>query len=394
MSDQTATQKWNTLFSPVQLGQKRAPNRFVVQAMEGNDGSSDGGISQRTHDRYMQLAHGKWGTVVVEAISVDPRSKARVNGLSIDSKNLDSYKRLVDEFKKINPEGIILFQLTHAGRKAGPSSYKVALYEKDRGDAHLLSEQEIEDIRQMMLDSCRLSKEAGADGIDFKLCHGYFGAEMLRPANIRDDKWGGSFENRSRFILDSLDELKSTLGKDGFILGSRISMFEGIRGGCGTTAADSYIEDLSEMKRLIALMADKGADYLNVSAGIPGVTSEITRPTNQSKYFYLHHFRYCKEAREVAKDMRLIGSAYSILREQAADYAEENLRHDLVDMVGFGRQSFADPLFPEKLRTGKKIDWCTACSACTKLMVGQVNDGCVVYNPYYREMLKQLQKKA
>ncbi|WP_422479395.1 hypothetical protein [Pleomorphochaeta sp. DL1XJH-081] len=400
MNMQKTPEKWSTLFSPLSIGQKRAPNRLVVQAMEGNDGGPAGEVSERTRNRYVQLARGKWGLVVVEAISVDERSKARVNGMVMNRKNLDSFKKLVDAFKTENPDGLLLFQLTHSGRKSGAFSRQVALYDRDRGNAELLSSAEVEEIRQMMVEASHLSHEAGADGIDFKLCHGYFGAEMLRPSNTRDDKWGTSFENRTRFIRESLRELKSSLGKDGFILGSRISMFEGIRGGCGTASPDSYIEDLTEMKRLIAMMATEGADYINVSAGIPGWTSEITRPTNPSKYFYLHHFRYCKEARDaiasadVLSAMKIIGSAYTILREEAPDYAEENLEHGLVDMIGFGRQSFADPLYPEKLRTGEAINYCTACSACTRLMVNQLHDGCVVYDPYYRGMLKQLQGRT
>jgi 2,4-dienoyl-CoA reductase-like NADH-dependent reductase (Old Yellow Enzyme family) len=394
MSDQTASHKWETLYSPLKIGNKSAANRFVVQAMEGNDGAEGGAVSDRTLDRYVKLAKGKWGAVVVEAISVDPRSRARVNGLVLNKKNLDSFKRLVDSYKKENPDGVLLFQLTHSGRKSGPFSRQVALYEEGRGNAHLLNEQEVEDIRQMMIEASHLSKEVGADGIDFKMCHGYFGAEMLRPANVREDKWGGSFENRTRFLLSSLRELKSSIGQDGFILGSRISMFEGVRGGCGTAKADSLIEDLTEMKQVISLMAAEGADYLNVSAGIPGVTSEVTRPTNPSKYFYLHHFRYCKEAREFAGDMKIIGSAYSILREESLDYAEENLNKGFVDMIGFGRQSFADPLFPAKVMHGEPVNYCTACSACTKLMVNQLHDGCVVYDPYYRDVLKQLRTKA
>jgi len=383
-------QNFEKLFSPIMVGKKRASNRFAAQAMEGNDADSGGAVSDRAIKRYSRLAQGKWGVVVVEAISITPESRARVNGLVLNDNNLDGFKRLVDSYKRINPEGILLFQVTHAGRKAGPTSRKVALYESGSAGADILSEQEIEDIRGQFIDCVHLSHAAGADGVDFKLCHGYLGSEMLRPANQRDDKWGGSFENRTRFILSSLRELKNSYKDTDFILGSRISMYEGIRGGCGTASPDSIVEDLSEMKRLIALMAKEGSDYLNVSAGIPGETSEITRPTNPTKLFYLHQFRYCKEARETAGGMTIIGSAYSVLKEEALVLGEENLRKGLVDLVGFGRQSFADPLFPAKVQHSESVNYCTACSGCTKLMVNQVNDGCVIFDPYYRDMLKSL----
>jgi 2,4-dienoyl-CoA reductase-like NADH-dependent reductase (Old Yellow Enzyme family) len=365
-----------------------APNRFVSQPMEGNDGENGGAVSQRTMDRYLQFAKGKWGIAIVEATSISPDSLARKNGLVISRANLDGFKRLVDGYKKINKDGILLFQITHAGRKAGPFSKKMGMYDAGEEDVHVLTEQEVEEIRERLVDCIGLAREAGADGVDFKLCHGYLGAEMLRPANRRNDQWGGSFENRTRFFFSSIRELKKIHGDSGFILGSRISMYEGIRGGCGTVDPDSVLEDLAEMKQLIAGMADLGLDYVNISAGIPGLTSEITRPTNQARWFYLHHFRYCREAREVSGKMSVIGSAYSILKEEAFTYGAENIQKGLMDFIGFGRQSFADPLFPEKVRIGEAINYCISCSGCTKLMIKQVNDGCVIYDPYYKAMLK------
>jgi 2,4-dienoyl-CoA reductase-like NADH-dependent reductase (Old Yellow Enzyme family) len=376
------------LFSPMKIGSRMAPNRFVSQPMEGNDGENGGAVSQRTLDRYLQFAKGKWGMTFVEAVSVGSDALARKNGLVISRRNLDSLKRLVDGYRAINKDGLLLFQISHAGRKAGPFSKRMGMYPAGEEDVHILTDQEVEQIREKLVDCIGLAREAGADGVDLKLCHGYLGAEMLRPANQRTDRWGGSFENRTRFYFSAIEELKRLHGDSGFILGSRISMYEGIRGGCGTVDPDSVLEDLSEMKQIIAGMAERGLDYLNVSAGIPGLTSDITRPTNQSRWFYLDHFRYCRDARAVAGEMSIIGSAYSVLKDESFSYGAENIRKGLVDFIGFGRQSFADPLLPEKMRTGKEINYCICCSGCTKLMIKQVNDGCVIYDPYYKAMLK------
>jgi 2,4-dienoyl-CoA reductase-like NADH-dependent reductase (Old Yellow Enzyme family) len=241
-------------------------------------------------------------------------------------------------------------------------------------------------IQKAFIESARLAEEAGADGIDFKLCHGYFGAEMLRPGNVRDDRWGGSFENRTRFIREAVGEILSARKRKDFILGSRISMFEAIRGGCGTVAADECIEDLSEMDKVVLFLREIGMDYINVSAGIPAMTPEITRPTKPSRRIYLHHFRYTQRVKKLAPDKTVIGSAYTILGEDAASYADENIRKGYTDCAGFGRQSFADPLYPAKLQKGEVVNYCTACSGCTKLMVGQVNDGCIIYNDYYKDV--------
>ena len=380
------------LFSSFELGPRTAPNRCVSQAMEGNDGEPGGGVSERAYKRYLRLAEGGWGIVVVEATSVTPESLARKNGLIMARKNLDGFKRLVDGFKRIHPEGILLFQITHSGRHSGLFSKRTCLYPEGAAGLHLLTTEEIEGIRKAFVDAALLAEEAGADGIDFKLCHGYFGAEMLRPGNRRTDRWGGSFENRTRFIRETTEEIRSKRKSRDFILGSRLSMYEAIRGGCGTAGSEEILEDLAEMKDIVRLLRDIGMSYVNVSAGIPAITAEVTRPTNPSKYLYLHHFRYTRLVKDLVPDLGVIGSAYTILKEDAAAQAEENIARGYTDFAGFGRQSFADPLYPKKLKAGEKIDYCTSCSGCTKLMVGQVNDGCIIYDDYYKEVFRNLGK--
>jgi 2,4-dienoyl-CoA reductase-like NADH-dependent reductase (Old Yellow Enzyme family) len=361
--------------------------------MEGNDGENGGKVSKRTLGRYRRLAEGRWGVTVVEAISVTPESLARKNGLILSRDNLEGFKRLVGEYKSIYPEGLLLFQITHSGRHSGPFSKRTCLYPKGAEDAHLLDTDEVAAIQSAFIDAALLAEEAGADGIDFKLCHGYFGAEMLRPANLRKDRWGGSFENRTRFIREAVSAIRSQQKSKDFILGSRLSLYEAIRGGCGTVGPDELIEDLSEMRRIVGLMREGGMDYVNVSAGIPSLTAEVTRPTNPSRYLYLHHFRYTRLAKEWEPDLPVIGSAYSILKEEALRQGEENIARGYTDFIGFGRQSFADPHLPKKVAAGEKVNYCTACSGCSKLMVAQVHDGCIVFDEYYRDLFRNLGKE-
>ncbi|MDA3957498.1 hypothetical protein [Oceanispirochaeta sp.] len=383
--------QYSYLFKSGSLGNKTMPNRFVSQAMEANDGGPGGSVSEMGIERYKKLASGHWGAVVVEALSADSGSLARVNQMILTRENLEGFKFLVSEFKRIAPETILLFQVTHSGRKAVKShSTATALYSPAEGEK-LQSTNEVENIRYAIMEAALLAEEAGADGVDFKMCHGYFGCEMLRPGNVRDDKWGGSFENRSRFLRESIPEIRSRLKNPDFILGSRISVYEGIEGGCGTSGPGEILEDLEEMEKIIKIMENLGMDYVNISAGIPGTTSDITRPTAPSKNLYLHQMRYTKWAKGLTK-MKVIGSAYSILKEEALSMADENIRKGYADCAGWGRQSFADPLFPEKIRQGEEVDYCTACSGCTKLMVAQKNDGCILYNDYYKNVWKNRNK--
>ncbi|HCG63535.1 MAG: hypothetical protein A2Y31_09250 [Spirochaetes bacterium GWC2_52_13] len=369
---------YDTLFSTQTIGKRVAQNRFVAQPMEGNDGIG-GAVSPRAIQRYVKLAKGKWGIIVIEALSIDAESLARKDQMVINREHLDGFKTLVSEMKKADPNSIILFQITHSGRKSGKAfSHPTAMYDPQEGE-HQLTTGELDEIQRKFVDAVLLAEEAGADGVDFKLCHGYLGCEMLRPANIRDDKWGGSFENRTRLLRESVAQIRARLTRDDFLLGSRISYYEGIRGGCGTASADDAVEDLTEMDEVIRLMASLKLDYLNVSAGIPGLTSEITRPTNTSRWFYLHQFRYARRAKAIAGDMKVFGSAYSVLQEESMAAAEENLVRGDADFIGWGRQTLADPLFPSRVIGGEEVDYCKLCSGCSKLMVKQEQVECIIF---------------
>jgi 2,4-dienoyl-CoA reductase-like NADH-dependent reductase (Old Yellow Enzyme family) len=379
------------LFEPLRLKGAVIQNRFAAQAMEGNDGGADGGPSERTVARYQNLARGRWGLVVVEAISVCETSRARVNGMFIKRDNLDGFKRLTETFKKEYPQGILLFQLTHSGEQSGGFSDRTTVTPNAEG--RYLSCGEIERIKESFVNAALLAEEAGADGIDFKMCHGYLGGEILRPRNTRPDKWGGSFENRVRLLREGVGEIRTRLKTKGFILGSRLSLYEGIRGGCGTGAPDELIENLSEMLGVIRIMGDLGMDYVNVSAGIPALTGPITRPTEPSKHLALHHLRYAGTVKQTLsrenRPLRVIGSAYSVYKDGAPLVMEESLAKGYADVCGFGRQTFADPLTPRKIAEHEEVDWCVLCSGCSKLMAAQRNDGCIVYNDYYKNLIKQ-----
>ncbi|MDR2245729.1 MAG: hypothetical protein LBE17_03485 [Treponema sp.] len=375
------------LFSPVTIKNKTAANRFTAQAMEGNDGA--GCPSERTLERYRNLARGRWGLVITEALSVSEASLARINGMILNRKNLDGFKRLVELFKQENPQGLLFFQLTHSGERSGAFSERVNL---SGGECRRLSSGEIENIKNSFIEAALLAEEAGADGIDFKMCHGYLGAETLRPSNIRKDKWGGSFENRTRLLREGVEAIRQRCRSEDFILGSRLSLYEGIRGGCGTGGPDEIIEDLGEMLDVVRLMDDLGMDYVNVSAGIPALTGAITRPTEPSKYLAYHHLRYAKTVKKLVsrenRALRVIGSAYSSYKAEAPAMMKEMLGKAYTDLCGFGRQIFADPLTPEKYRNGEAVNWCVLCSGCSRLMAAQLNDGCVVYNDYYKSVMK------
>jgi len=149
----------------------------------------------------------------------------------------------------------------------------VSVYPSADGAGHVLTEGEIERIGNDFARAAVIAHQVGADGIDFKQCHGYLGAEMLRPANMRQDRFGGSFENRTRFFLETAEKIKKAVKDDSFLLGVRYSVYEGIPGGFGTPGPDEVIEDLFEPLAFARLVEKVGFHYINVTAGIPPASS-------------------------------------------------------------------------------------------------------------------------
>ncbi|MBM4339203.1 MAG: NADH:flavin oxidoreductase [Deltaproteobacteria bacterium] len=397
------------LSSPIQIGNKTAANRIVIQPMECNDGDSGGGPTELTFKRYRKLAEGGAGIIVVESLTLSYESRARKNQLKISEETAKGLERLVKEMREINPKPLILFQINHSGRISGAAFSKVvSLYPTGDPNVHILTDKELEDIGESFARTAVITKQIGADGIDFKHCHGYLCGEMLRPANTRPGPYGGSFENRTRFFRETTEKIKKALGKGDFLTGVRYSFYEGIPGGLGTSGPEEVEEDLFEPLRFARMIEEMGMDYINVSAGIPAITHEIVRPTKSYPEGVYRHFGWAKMVKRLV-GIPVIGSGYSYLRDGKNDlkepnpskksflyWAEKNLKSGHVDLVGIGRQSLADPLFAKKLLSGDldRIQFCTACGGCSVLLRSQKEVGCTVYNEYYKEVLRQARKES
>ena len=398
----------NILGSPIKIGEKIAPNRIVNQPMECNDADEVGNPTDLTFGRYRLLAQGGAGIIFVEALTITQESRARKNQLGIYERTAPTLERLVKEMKGISPESLVLFQITHSGRQSGAGfSRVVTVYPIPGQEAHVLSEEEIDKIGDDFARAALIAKQVGADGIDFKQCHGYLCAEMLRPANTREDRFGGSFENRTHFFSETVQKVKKAVGAGSFLFGARFSVYEGIPGGFGTPGPAEVIEDLSEPLAFARLMEKLGLDYINVSAGIPAITPEIVRPTKNYPEGIYRHFGWAKAIKKTV-NIPVIGSGYTYLRDGKNDlkepdpekrsfvyWAGKNLSQGTCDMVGIGRQSMADPLYAKKILVGKasEINYCITCGGCSLLIQHQAQAGCVIYSDFYKKLLKKIRQK-
>ena len=156
-------------------------------------------------------------------------------------------------------------------------------------------------IGDWYVQAAKVCQAAGADGIDFKMCHGYFGGQLLRPANTKEGRYGGSWENRTRFFVETAKRIKEEINDPDFILGSRISFYEGIPGGFGTGGPLEVMEDPSEPLALCKLIEDTGFHFINISGGIPVMTGEFTRPTKVYPQGVFRQFGWAAEGPQISQ---------------------------------------------------------------------------------------------
>lgn len=397
------------LSSPIRIGSKLAPNRIVNQPMECNDGDDSGNPTELTFRRYRSLAEGGAGIIFFESLTVSYESRARKNQLKIGEDTARGLEQLVREMRERNGESLILIQINHSGQLSQTAFSKVVSpYPTGDPSIHVLTEDEIDNIGTQFAQAALISKQVGADGIDFKHCHGYLCGEIMRPANTRSDQYGGTFENRMRFFAETTKKIKKAVAGDSFLTGVRYSFYEGIPGGFGTVGPQEVIEDFSEPLAFAKMVEEMGMDYINISAGIPPITPEIVRPTKNFPEGVYRHFGWTKAVKNLLT-IPVIGSGYSYLRDGRNNlkepdpskksftyWAEKNLKDNLVDLVGLGRQSYADPLFARKVLRGEgdSVNFCTACGGCSALLSSQNEVGCTVYDNYYREVLRRVKRGA
>ncbi|MBN1818719.1 MAG: FAD-dependent oxidoreductase, partial [Sedimentisphaerales bacterium] len=266
-----------------------------------------------------------------------------------------------------------------------------------------VTDEYLDALQDKYVEAARLAFEAGFDAVDIKSCHGYLINELL-AAHTRKGKYGGSFENRTRFLLGVIDRIREELGDVPITL--RLGVFDCIPYpyGWGVDQKDYTKPDLSEPKKLLKLLHQRGVRMANVTVANPYYNPHVNRPFNvpiQGGYKEPEHpligvhrlIGLTGQLQQAFKDIAFVGSGYSWLRHLMGSVAAVYKAKEWVTIVGGGRMGFAYPDFPKDLiRTGKmdphKV--CIGCSACTQIMRDGGSTGCVVrdnktYGPIFRK---------
>jgi 2,4-dienoyl-CoA reductase-like NADH-dependent reductase (Old Yellow Enzyme family) len=232
---------------------------------------------------------------------------------------------------------------------------------------------------------------------------------LLTARKRKNSKYGGeALENRARFYLNIMEELKRKIKNEKFIITTRLGIYNGRKypysfGVDEESTIYPPKEDLSKPLELLNKLYDLGVKLVNISMGNPHYKPFITRPydipTEKEKYPPEHPLKSIYRLinltsrinKKMPEDMIIIGSGYSYLRQYGGYIASRLIKEKKVDLCGFGRMAFANPSFPKQIFLDGKIDKnkvCITCSKCSALMREGKSTGCVVRDPLYRNRKK------
>ncbi|MCC3381652.1 NADH:flavin oxidoreductase [Paenibacillus farraposensis] len=270
------TSRNRTLLSSYHLGHLTLKNRVVLAAMTRASADPDGRPTERMVRYYASFAAGDFAMLITESTYMDNKlSKGSLDmpGITNES-HIQGWKRVIDAVHAKGAKMII--QLAHVGALSqwykdedvtvAPSSYKpegerVPAYGPG-GEFPVSTALKVEEIKELVQNFARAAanaKKAGADGIELHVGKGFLHDQFLTEyTNNREDEYGGSLENRLRFIVETVQAIRASTG-DNFIVGVEISQYKMNNFGF------KWPNGEADAKIIFESIAHSGADYIHVT---------------------------------------------------------------------------------------------------------------------------------
>lgn len=366
------TESANHLLSRGRIGNLSVKNRFVMPPLVTNLGDEEGRVTEDTIAYYRERARGGFGLIITEVTAVCPRGKGFPGELGLwRDEQVDGYRRLIDV---IHREGSKVFvQLHHAGRQTkreiirgqipeAPSPIPCPVMQEMPEE---MTAERIREVISAFGDAALRAKKAGADGVEIHGAHGYLVAEFMSDyANRRQDEFGGYIQNRMRFPLAVVREIRKKTGDD-FLISFRFSYDEKVRR--GNTVEDSVM--------MAQMLEQASVNVLSVSIGVYESASYISASPSLPRGFT----RY-----QTGKIKRAVSIPVISVGRYDAQAAQEALRDGAADFIAFGRASLADPELPMKIIQGREneIIPCISCNrGCLEQVFQGKRVGCIM-NPH------------
>ena len=408
-------------------------NRFAVLPMEGWDGTADGHPSDLTRRRWRRF--GQSGAKLIwggEAVAVRHDGRANARQLVINEETVGSIGQLRQDLLDAHAESfgaaddlLIGLQLTHSGRFCRPNGAKLeplVLYRHPLLDAKfqlndescVMTDAQVERLIEDFGRAAVLAQESGYDFVDIKHCHGYLGHEFLSAVK-REGKYGGSFENRTRFLRDTVELIRSEA--PGLDIGVRLSAVDWIpfRPGPDRIGEPSVFEgepypyafggdgsgigyDLDEPRQFLELLRELDIQLVCITAGSPYYNFHIQRPAvfPPSDGYLLPEDPLAGVARQIKitaelkadfPDLTIVGSGYSYLQDWLPNVAQATVSQGMTDFVGLGRMALSYPELPADLLAGRPLQRkriCRTFSDCTTAPRNGMVSGCYPLDEFYK----------
>jgi 2,4-dienoyl-CoA reductase-like NADH-dependent reductase (Old Yellow Enzyme family) len=437
--DELAPVGWSPLAQSIEVEGVRVGNRFCILPMEGWDGTRDGEPSDLTRRRWRNFgisgAKLMWGG---EAVAVRHDGRANPHQLMMSVRTQPSIAALREELVAAhrdrfgaNADGdlYIGLQLTHSGRYARPDVHDrpapIAACPNPWLDrrfpcgVRVFEDAELDALVDDFVAAAQLARDAGFSFVDVKACHGYLGHELL-GARTRGGPYGGSLENRTRFMRRVIEAIRANVG--GLEIAVRISVFDTVpyrkravdhigepegelsgvgaqlSPGFGVVRADDELDvALEEARGVLRALERLGVKWICVTAGSPYYNPHVQRPAIfppldgyeppedplRGVWRQIHATAMLK--RDFPR-MVLVGSAYSYLQEWLPHVAQHNVREGLCDFVGLGRIVLSYPDLPADVLSGARLkrgSFCRTFSDCTTGPRLGLVSGCYPLDPFY-----------
>ncbi len=442
--DQAAVGDPSPLLRPLHAGTLSMGNRLTAHPMEGWDATADGRPSEHTLRRWARF--GRSGAKLIwggEAVAVRSDGRANPHQLVINEENRDGLAHLREVLCDAHREAtgstdglVIGLQLTHSGRYSRPReetraepviAHRHPILDRRLGlapDYPLVSDGELRAIIEAFVAAARLARSIGFDFVDVKHCHGYLAHELL-GARERPGAFGGSFENRTRFLRDVVAGIRSQA--PGLEIGVRLSAFDTIpfrpdpqrsqpgrpgpgipepfesllpyRWGFGVAAEDPRLPDLAETIQFLELLRALGVRLVNLTAGSPYYNPHIQRPAlfppsdgyqppEDPLVGVARQMTAVRRLKQLFPDLALVGTGYTYLQEYLPHVAQAAVREGWVDSVGVGRMLLAYPEYLWQALHGEPVDrsrLCRTFSDCTTAPRNGLISGCYPLDLHYRQ---------
>jgi 2,4-dienoyl-CoA reductase-like NADH-dependent reductase (Old Yellow Enzyme family)/thioredoxin reductase len=345
------------LFEPIKIGTLEVKNRLVVPSMSTLTATPEGFCTEQFIAYHERKARGGWGLIVTEYYGIAPNAGFFPRMLGIWNDELvENHKQLT---ARVHAAGAkIAAQISHAGRETfiavtdenlvAPSPYRDVDGEKPPRE---LQSDEIKDIVRKYGDTACNLKRAGFDAVEIYAAHGYLISNFLsKYGNKRTDEYGGSLENRCKFLLEIVEDIRKKVGPD-FPIMVRISTEEYVPGGLS----------IGESRVIAMKLEEAGVDAISCSQGIFTTSYSIVEPSA------LENAVFVDNSAEIKKVVKI--PVITAGRINEANIAESVLVAGKADMIGMGRASLADPDFPIKVQQGR-LDDIRFCIGCVQGCIG------------------------